>query len=163
MLKIEYFNFRLLLGVLRSKQVSGRRRHHSVYSVNVRGSFKLSTGERTVLPPGSVMPQVTLWRGKKLNPLIIELLCYISGTYSKRQWKCGASGPVRPVHEGASFTAPVQNQPIESMTEPRHRRNECSLCMDRDCGMIQNGAQCSGCDAVRILHRIRFRVSSQKK
>ena len=75
MLKMEYFNFRLLLGVLHSKQVSGRRRHRSVYSVNVRGSFKLSTGERTVLPPGAVMPQVTLWRGKKLNPLIIELLC----------------------------------------------------------------------------------------
>ena len=49
MLKMEYFNFRLLLGVLRSKQVSGRRRHHSVYSVSVRGSFKLSIGERTVL------------------------------------------------------------------------------------------------------------------
>ena len=32
----------------------------SVYSVNVRGSFKLSTGGGTVLPPGAVMPQVTL-------------------------------------------------------------------------------------------------------
>ena len=43
MLKMEYFNLRLLLGVLRSKQVSSRWKHHSVYSVNVRGSFKLST------------------------------------------------------------------------------------------------------------------------
>ena len=60
MLKMEYFNFCLLLGVLRSKQVSGRWWHHSVYSVNVRGNFKLSTGEGTVLPPGAVMPQVTL-------------------------------------------------------------------------------------------------------
>ena len=54
MLKMEYFNFSLLLGVLRSKQVSGRLWHHSVYSVIVRGSFKLSTGE------GAVMPQVIL-------------------------------------------------------------------------------------------------------
>ena len=60
MLKMEYFNFSLLLGVLRSKQVSGRLWHHSVYSVIVRGSFKLSTGEGTVLPPGAVMPQVIL-------------------------------------------------------------------------------------------------------
>ena len=55
---MEYFNFRLLLGVLRSKQVSGRWWHHSVYSANVRDSFKLSTGQGTVLPPGAVMPQV---------------------------------------------------------------------------------------------------------
>ena len=60
MLKMEYFKFRLLLGVLRSKQVSGKWWHHSVYSVNVRGSFKLSTCQGTVLPPGAVMPQVTL-------------------------------------------------------------------------------------------------------
>ena len=59
MLKMEYFNFRLLLGELRSKQVSGRWWHDSVYSVNVRGSFKLSIGQGTVLPPGAVMPQVT--------------------------------------------------------------------------------------------------------
>ena len=61
MLKMEYINLCLLLGVLRSIQISGRWWHHSVYSVNVRGSFKLSTGEGTVLPPpGAVMPQVTL-------------------------------------------------------------------------------------------------------
>ena len=60
MLKMEYFDFRLLLGVLRSKQLSGRWWHHCVYSVNVRGSFKLSTGQGTVLYPGAVMPQVTL-------------------------------------------------------------------------------------------------------
>ena len=64
MLKMEYFNFRLLLGVLLSKQVSGRWWHHSVYSVNVRGSFKLSTVEGTVLPPGTVMPQVTLYQNR---------------------------------------------------------------------------------------------------
>ena len=52
MLKMEYFNFRLLLGVLRSKQVSGRWWHHSVYSANVRGSFKLSTWQGAVLPTG---------------------------------------------------------------------------------------------------------------
>ena len=63
MLKMEYFLFCLLLGVLRSKQVSGRWWHHSVYSVNVRGSFKLYPGEGTVLPPGAVMPQVTLRNG----------------------------------------------------------------------------------------------------
>ena len=60
MFKMEYFNVRLLLGVLRSKQVSVRWYHHSVYSENVRGSFKLSTGRGAVLPPGAVMPQVTL-------------------------------------------------------------------------------------------------------
>ena len=58
MLKMEYFNFPLLLGVLRSKQVSGRWWHHSVYSVNVRGSFTLSTGEGTVLPPGPSCPRL---------------------------------------------------------------------------------------------------------
>ncbi len=36
MLKMEYFNVRLLVGMLRSKQVSGRLYQHSVYSVNVR-------------------------------------------------------------------------------------------------------------------------------
>ena len=30
-----------------------------IYSENVRGSFKLSTGRGAVLPPGAVMPQVT--------------------------------------------------------------------------------------------------------
>ena len=54
MLKMEYFNLCLLLGVQRSIHVSGRWWHHYVYSVNVRGSFKLSTGEGTVLPPGPV-------------------------------------------------------------------------------------------------------------
>ena len=52
MFKMEYFKLRLLLCELRSKQVSGRCYHHSVYSVNVPGSFRLSTGEGTVLPPG---------------------------------------------------------------------------------------------------------------
>ena len=56
MLKIEYFNFCLFLGVQRSIQVSGRWRHHYIYSVNVRGSFKLSTGEGTVLPRGRHAP-----------------------------------------------------------------------------------------------------------
>ena len=32
----------------------------ATFCVNVRGSFKLSTGEGTVLPPGAVTPQVTL-------------------------------------------------------------------------------------------------------
>ena len=52
MLKMAYFNVHLLLGMLRSKQVS-------VYSVNVRGSFKLSTGGGSSYPR-AVMPQVTL-------------------------------------------------------------------------------------------------------
>ena len=51
MLKMQYFNLRLLLGVLRSKQVSGRCQHHSVYSVNLLDSFNLST-RGGVLPPG---------------------------------------------------------------------------------------------------------------
>ena len=58
MLKMEYFNFRLLLGMLRSKQVSGRWWNHSVYSVNVQGSFKLSTGQGTVLPRGPPCPRL---------------------------------------------------------------------------------------------------------
>ena len=32
-----------------------------LYSANVRGSFKLSTGQGTVLPPGAVMSQVTIY------------------------------------------------------------------------------------------------------
>ena len=73
MLNMEYFNFRLLLDVLRPKQVSGRWWHHSVYSVNVRGSFKLSTGEGTVLPPGAVMPRVTLssmWKAQRFRRIL---------------------------------------------------------------------------------------------
>ena len=51
MLKMEYFNFRLLLGVLRSKKISGRRWHHSVYSVNEHHNLIVyRTGNR--LTPG---------------------------------------------------------------------------------------------------------------
>ena len=41
---------------LLSKQVSSRWRHHSVYSVNVRGSFKLSTGGGRLTPGGRHAP-----------------------------------------------------------------------------------------------------------
>ena len=74
MLKMEYFNFRLLLGVLRSKLVSGRWWHHSVYSVNVRGSFKLSTGQGTVLPPGAVMPQLARLPYPRVRAHVVILL-----------------------------------------------------------------------------------------
>ena len=55
MLKMEYFNVRLLLGVLRSKQVSGSILYNSV---NVRGyiSFKLSTRGGPSYPRGRHAP-----------------------------------------------------------------------------------------------------------
>ena len=54
MLKMEYLNSRLFPDALLSKQVSGRWQNHSVYSVNVRGSFKkLSTDGGDRLTPGS--------------------------------------------------------------------------------------------------------------
>ena len=59
MLKMEYFNLRQLLGVLRSKQVSGRWKHHSVYSVNVRG-YRVASNclqDGGVLPPGASCPR----------------------------------------------------------------------------------------------------------
>ena len=105
--------------VLRSKQVSGRRRHHSV---NVRGSFKLSTGERTVLPPGAVMPQVTLWRGKKLNPLIIELLCYVWNLFQapvemQCKWARSARSRGRGVHDARSKSADRIHDGTETSTQ----------------------------------------------
>ena len=56
---------------LLSKQISSRWWHHSVYSVNVRGSFKLSTGGGAVLPPGAVMLQVTLYMVSKYWSVIM--------------------------------------------------------------------------------------------
>ena len=79
--KIEYFNVRLLLGVLRSKQVSGRWWHHSIYSGNERGSFTLSTGQGTVLPPEAVMPQVTLHLHEALTVSFINTMCIFNSHY----------------------------------------------------------------------------------
>ena len=80
MLNIEYFNVRLLLGVLRSKQVSGRYGSNIMYILEMGGvaSNCLQEGG-TVLPPGAVIPQVTIhftcmYRGVTATDVFFEVL-----------------------------------------------------------------------------------------
>ena len=109
MLKMEYFNLRLLLGVLRSKQVSGRWCHHSVYSVNVRGSFKLSTGEGAVLPPGAVMPQHNF---SPTSPVLDDLLQLLPAQPHLRDVCHKVTSPAGVLVSPLSLALPVPHQEL---------------------------------------------------